>query len=117
MQQPVALRGRAKFSALFKRIIQTARQQVGWQEPDARNLRSLAEVVLAILVKRSTRLITLAQVVINSRRAQSVKAVAMSLAYFLSEAKLSMNTLSSHLLGAILKQVPSERMLSYRIWV
>jgi len=59
MQQPVALRGRAKSTALFKRTTQTARQQVGWEEPDARNLRSQGELALAIPVKRSTRLITL----------------------------------------------------------
>ncbi|MCL5962120.1 MAG: hypothetical protein M1358_22860 [Chloroflexi bacterium] len=113
MQATVALRGRGQLAAILNQVLQVARQAIAWHEPDARNMRTFRQLILAVLVKRSTRLIVLAQAVAPRRRAITVKSVAMSLAYFLDEAKFPMGSLSRYLLESILRRIPVERMATY----
>ena len=113
MKATVALRGRGQLAAILNQVLQVARQAIAWHEPDARNMRTLRQLILAVLVKRSTRLIVLAQAIAPWRRANTVKSVAMGLAYFLDEAKISMGSLSRYLLEGILRLIPAERMATY----
>ncbi len=54
MQRAVALRDRGWFAVLLNTIVQQARHQSAWREPDQRNLRTWRQFVLALLVHRST---------------------------------------------------------------
>lgn len=114
MKATVALRGRGLLAVVLTQILQFARQAPAWREPDARNMRTFRQFVLALLVKRSTRLIVLAQAVAAWRGANTVKSVAMGLAYFLEEAAFPMGSLSRLLLEGILRRIPSEQMATYR---
>ena len=113
MKATVALRGRGQLAVVLTQILQFVRQATAWHEPDARNMRTLRQFILAVLVKRSTRLIVLAQAVASWRRANTAKSVAMGLAYFLEEAKLPMGSLSRLLLEGVLRRIPAERMATY----
>jgi hypothetical protein len=70
--------------------------------------------VLAVLVAHSTRLVTLSQVVLGQRAAQSVKAVAMGLAYFLTTAEFPVVTLSPHVLEAAARHLDPVQVATYR---
>jgi len=114
MKATVALRGRGLLAAILTEILQFARQAPAWREPDARNMRTFQQFLLAVLVKRSTRLIVLAQAVASCRRAKTVKSVAMGLAYFLEEAEFPIGSLSRLFLEGILRRIPTEQMATYR---
>ncbi len=111
---PVALRERGRLATLFQRIVHQARHQPGWREPDRRNLRTWRQFVLGVVVARSTRLVTVSQVVVGQRAAQSVKAVAMGLAYFLTVADVPAGTLSPPLLEAAVRQLDPSQVATYR---
>ena len=113
MQVFVALGARAKIGALLNGLVQAACQSGGCK-PDPRNLRTWRQLVLGVLVKRSTRLLTVAQVAVGQRRTHSVKAAAMALGYFLNEAKVAMRPFSTQLLEAAVRQLDWERLATYR---
>src|SRR5215210_3575571 len=113
MQGTVALRERGKFAALLNSILRAARRRAGWQEPDARNLRTWRQLVLGVLVTRSTRLLSLSRAALAARRATRAKTAALGLGYFLAEARFPMASLSRRLLLAIAGAVAAERLASY----
>ena len=78
MQMTVTLRGRTRFAALLHRLEQAADHRGDSPRVDRRNRRTWRQMVLGILVKRSTRLVALGQSIAPQRRAGSVKAVASS---------------------------------------
>src|SRR5207248_1749395 len=76
MQRTVALRARGRLAALLNSILRAARRRGTWQEPDARNLRTWRQLVLGVLVQRSTRLLSLARAVLPARQASRVETAA-----------------------------------------
>jgi Transposase DDE domain len=114
MQDTVALRGRDRLAALLTSVLQAARRRRGWREPDARNLRSWRQLVLGVLVARSTRLLRLAHVVLPERQARRVKTAALGLGYFLARADFPGAQLSRDLLLAIVRALPPGRLVGYR---
>src|SRR5215204_591713 len=99
-QGTVALRERGRLAALVSTVLDLARRQAGWQEPDRRTLRTWRQFVLGVVVARSTRLVTVGQAVLGQRAAQSVKAVAMALGSFLSVGMFAAPTVSTQVLEA-----------------
>ena len=115
MQQgSVALRERSRLAALVHCVLRQARRQAGWQEPDRRNLRTWRQLVLGLVVARSTRLVTVGQAVLGQRAAQSVKAVAMAFGYFLTTARFPAATVSTLVLEATIRQLDPAQVATYR---
>src|SRR5919197_5181593 len=114
MRRTVALRERGRLAALLNSILRAARRRGTWQEPDARNLRTWRQLVLGVLVTRSTRLLSLARAVLPERRARRVKTAALGLGYFLARADFPIGGLSRRLLLAIARALPAERLVRYR---
>ncbi len=111
---PVALRERGRLAALFSTVLYQARCRPDWREPDRRNTRTWRQLVLGILVAHSTRLVTVSQAVLGQRAAQSVKAVAMGLAYFLSVADFPATTLSLLVLEAAARHLAPAQLATCR---
>lgn len=114
MQRTVALRERGRFAALLNSVLQTARRRTSWHEPDARNLRSWRQLVLGVLVTRSTRLLRLGQAVLAERQAGRVKTAALGLGYFLTHAEFPIGGCSRRLLLAVARALPAEQVAQYR---
>lgn len=110
----VALRERGRLAALFHEVLRTARQQPGWQEPDRRHTRTWRQCVLGIVIAHSTRLVAVSQAVFGQRAAQSVKATAMGLAYFLTVADFPAGLLSPLVLVAAVRQLGRSQVATYR---
>lgn len=77
----VALRSRYRMAALLNTWLQEARQQQGWSEPDKRNLRTFKQLVLGVLVASSTHLLELARTMTHTRKASTIKSLAVGLGY------------------------------------
>lgn len=105
MQRSVALRERGQLAVLLNRILHQARQSKDWHEPDQRNLRTWRQLVLGILVARTTRLLGLAQVLLPQRQAQTAKTLAIGLSFFLTKSTCPLATLTPTLLEATLREV------------
>jgi hypothetical protein len=114
MHASVALRARAKLALLLNSLLHAACQGNDQEQIDPRNLRTFRQLLLALLAKRSTRLLMLAQAILPQRRATSVKAVAMGLGYFLAKAKLPIRPFATALLEAALRRLALERLAWYR---
>src|SRR5436305_2767662 len=114
MQGTVTLRGRARFAALLHRLEQETDQRGGAPRIDRRNRRAWRQLVLGVLVKRSTRLLALGQIVAPQRRARSVKAAAQGLAYFLRNAAFPSACVSMGLLEEAVRQVDPARLVTYK---
>ncbi len=116
MQVAVALRERGRLAALLTELWHSAGQQPGWREPDRRNTRTWRRLVLAVLVARSTRLLALGQAVFagGRRAAASVKAVAVGLGYFLTEAEFPADTLAPRVLEAAVRRLAPAQVARYR---
>jgi hypothetical protein len=114
MQRTVALRERGRLAVLLNSILCAARRRATWWEPDARNLRTWRQVVLGVLVQRTTRLLSLARVVLPARQASRVKTAALGLGYFLARADFPIASVSRRLLLAVVRALPAERLVSYR---
>jgi hypothetical protein len=112
--QTVALRERGRVAALLSTVLRQARQQVGWREPDRRALRTWRQFLLGLVVARSTRLVTVGQALLGQRAAQSVKAVAMALGYFLSESTFPAPTVSPQVLEAAVHRLDPAQVATYR---
>jgi hypothetical protein len=69
---------------------------------------------LGVVVKRSTRLLALGQIVAPQRRAGSVKAAAQGVAYFLRQARFPSATFSLSLLEEAVRQVDPARLVTYQ---
>jgi Transposase DDE domain len=114
MQMTVALRGRTRLAALLQHLEQEAGQRAQGQRCDQRNRRTWRQLILGMLVARSTRLVALGRVVAPQRRVSSVKAAAMALTYFLQRARVPVPALSTGLLEAAVRQVDPEHLVTYR---
>lgn len=114
MVAPVALRQRGQFARLLNSILHHARQQSDWQEPDVRNLRLWRSMLLAIVLRRSTCLLQLAQVLRPLRKAHTVKSLALGLTYFLTKSQCAVAALSPCLLDAVVAALPAEDLVRYR---
>jgi hypothetical protein len=115
--RPVALprlRERGRLAALLSTVLNQARRQDGWQEPDRRTLRTWRQFMLGIIVARSTRLVAVGQAVLGQRLAHSVKAVAMALGYFLSTSTFSAPAVSTQVLEAAVRQLDPAQLATYR---
>ena len=108
------LRERGRLAALVSTVVHRARRQEGWREPDRRTTRTWRQFVLGIVVARSTRLVAVGRAVLGQRVAQSVKAVAMALGYFLSESTFPAPTVSAQVLEAAVRQLDSAQLATYR---
>jgi hypothetical protein len=114
MTQSVALRERGRLSVLLSSILHQARSHPSWLEPDHRNLRTWRQLLLAILLQRSTRLLSLAQALLPERHAQTVKALAESLSYFLTKSKCKVADLSPLLLEATVRHIDGADFTRYK---
>ena len=112
MQITVALRGRARLAALLQHLEQEAGQREQGQRCDQRNRRTWRQLILAVLVARSTRLLALGRVVAAQRRVSSVKAAAMALTYFLQTARVPVPALSARLLETAVRDLDAEHLLT-----
>jgi hypothetical protein len=108
MQINVALRGRTRLAALLQHLEQEADQREQDERCDQRNRRTWRQLILGVLVARSTRLVALGRVVAPQRRVGSVKAAAMALTYFLQRARVPVPELSTGLLEAAVRQLDPE---------
>jgi hypothetical protein len=113
MQGKVALRGRTHFAALLHSLEHAADQRKDGHHPDRRNGRTFRQVILGVLVQRSTRLLALGRVVAPQRRAHSVKAAAQGLAYFFKEAAFPVAEVSTGLLEEAVRQIDPARLVTY----
>ena len=114
MRVSVALRARSKLAALLNCLMQVVCQSGSTGNIDRRNLRTWRQLVLGVLAKRSTRLLALGQVIASQRRVSSVKSAAMALGYFLNKAKFPMRPFATRLLETAVRQLPPERLVTYR---
>jgi hypothetical protein len=114
MQRTVALRERGRLAALLNSVLQAARRRTQWREPDARNLRTWRQLLVGVVVTRSTRLLRLGQAVLPERQASRVKTAALGLGYFLARAEFPIGGFSRRLLLAIAAALPAERLVQYR---
>ena len=114
MQTTVALRGRTRLAALLQHLEQEAGQREQGQRCDQRNRRTWRQLILGVLVARSTRLVALGRVVAPQRRVGSVKAAAMALTYFLQRARVPVPALSTGLLAAAVRQLDPEHLVTYQ---
>ena len=114
MQINVALRGRTRLAALPQHLEQEAGQQEQGERCDQRNRRTWRQLILGVLVARSTRLVALGRVVAPQRRAGSVKAAAQGVAYFLRQAKFPSASFSLGLLEEAVRQVDPAHLVTYK---
>jgi len=111
MQRSVTLGGRRRVAALLEHLEQKVGQRGDSPRLDRRNRRTGRQMVWAVLVGRSTRLLALARVVAPQRRANSVKATAQGLSYFLAEAQAPVASLSAALLEEAVRTIDPERLV------
>jgi hypothetical protein len=114
MQITVALRGRTRLAALLQQLEQEAGQREQGEHCDRRNRQTWRQMLLAVLVARSTRLVALGRVMAPQRRVRRVKAAAMAGTYFLQTARVPVPTLSTRLLEAAVRQLDPEHLVTYR---
>src|SRR5205823_14426096 len=114
MQINVALRGRTRLAALPQHLEQEAGQQEQGERCDQRNRRTWRQLILGVLVARSTRLVALGRVVAPQRRVNSVKAAALAVTYFVQTARVPVPALSMGLLAAAVRQLDPEHLVTYQ---
>lgn len=114
MQVTVALKERGRLAALLRELLQVVRQEWRGAEPDARSLRTWTQLVLLVLVKRTLRLITLGEALLDQRRAHSAKAVAVGLGAWLARVQFPSGPFSRHLLEVIARQVARGNLVTFQ---
>lgn len=114
MARTVALLERGKLATLLQQLLQEVRQQLQACRIDRRSLRTWQQLVLGVWVKRTSRMLGLAQVVLRQRRAKTVKVVATQLGAWLAKAKFPLEQVSGVVLEAILRRLPPEVLVTYR---
>jgi hypothetical protein len=116
LQRSVALRERGRLAALFHTLWHEASQQAGWRAPDRRNVRTWQALLLAVVVTRTTRLVTLGQVILagGTRVAHSTKAVAVGLGRWLATADFAARPISARLLEASVRHLDLAWLATYR---
>jgi hypothetical protein len=101
-------------AALLHRLEQEVDQRGAGPRLDRRNRRTWRQLVLGVVVKRSTRLLALGQSVAPQRRAGSVKAAAPGRAYVLRQAKFPSASFSMGLLEEAVRQMAPARLVTYK---
>jgi hypothetical protein len=101
-------------AALLHRLEQEVDQRGAGPRLDRRNRRTGRQLVLGVVVKRSTRLLALGQIVAPQRRASSVKAAAQGVAYFLRQARVPRASFSWGLLEDAVRPVDPARLVTYQ---
>jgi hypothetical protein len=81
---------------------------------DARNVRTWRQALVGVWVTRSLRLLAVGRVLAPQRRAQSVKAAAQGLAYFLAKAQFPHAAVSPAVLEAAVGQLDPAQVVRYR---
>src|SRR5579859_1365254 len=114
MHKPVTLRGRTQVAALLHRVEQEADQGMLYRGVDGRNVRTWRQAIVGVWVTHSLRLLVLGRVLAPLRRAQSVKAAAQGLAYFLTTAQFPHVALSTNLLEAAVGQLDPRQLVLYQ---
>ena len=114
MDVSAALQGRTRLAALLHQLEHGGQKRAKGPVLDRRNRRTWQQLVLAVVVARSTRLLALGRVIAPQRRVGSVKAAAMALSYFLQRARVAMPTLSQGMLAEAVSQVDPKRLVTYR---
>jgi hypothetical protein len=99
-------------AALLQHLEQEAGQREQGQRCDRWNRQTWRQLILAVLVARSTRLVALGRVMAPQRRVRSVKAAAMAVTYFSQTARVPGPTLSTGLLEAAVRQLDSEHLVT-----
>ena len=113
MQITVALRGRTRVAALLRDWEQEADHENRGHRWDRRNRRTWRQMIVGVLVARSTRLLALGRVVAPQRRVGSVKAAAMALTYFLQTAQVPLPVISTRLLEVAVRHLDPARLVTY----
>jgi hypothetical protein len=113
MRKPVALRERGRLAALLDQVWHDARRRWGRREPDRRNARTWRQLLLGVMVGRSTRLVTLGRVLLGQRAAGSAKAAAVGLGAFLAQARFAARPESTRLLEAAVRRLDPARLATY----
>jgi hypothetical protein len=114
LHAPVALRERGRLATLLSTVLNQARRQAGWKEPDRRTTRTWRQFILGLVVARSTRLVAVGQAVLGQRLAHSVKAVAMALGSFLRTSTFPAPAVSTQVLEALGRQLDPAQVATYR---
>lgn len=114
MARTVALRERGKLAALLQQLLQETRQQLQGCRMDVRSLRAWRQLILGVWLKRTVRLLSLAQVLLRQRLARTVKVVAIELGDWLAKTQFPLEQASCALLEAGLRHLPPEALLTYR---
>lgn len=117
MAESVALRERGRLAVLLNSVVHSDRVGAGRPAPDPRTLRTWRQFVLGVLVKRSVRLVQVAQVVAPQRRTRRVKSAAAALGYLLAEAQWAQRPFSTRVLLAALHQLDPRQLTTYRGYV
>ncbi|MBA3943769.1 MAG: hypothetical protein H0X37_04320 [Herpetosiphonaceae bacterium] len=105
---------RRQLATLLSTIVHHARQFPTWHEPDPRNLRLWRQLLLVLVVQRSTRLLTLAQGLHVPFPTTTIKSLAQRLSYLLTTAACPLATLSPLVLRAALVQLEPRRLVRFR---
>ncbi|GAC1654213.1 MAG: hypothetical protein NVS4B8_29420 [Herpetosiphon sp.] len=105
---------RRQLATLLSTIVHCARQLAAWRDPDPRNLRLWRQLLLALVVQRSTRLLTLAHALHLPFPTTTIKSLAQRLAYLLTQAACPLATLSPLVLTAALAQLDPQRFVRFR---
>jgi len=113
MHVSVTLRGRGRVAALLHRLEQKVDQRGDGVRLDRRNRRTWRQLIVGVVVMRSTRLLALGRLVAPQRRAGSVKAAAQGLSYFLTEARAPLGPLSDQVLEEAVRQLDPDRVVRY----
>jgi Transposase DDE domain len=114
MKVSAALKGRTRLATLLHQLEHGSEEGATGPALDRRNRRTWRQLVLAVLVARSTRLLALGRVIAPQRRVHSVKAAAMALTYFLQTARVAVPALSQGMLEEAVRQVDPKRLVTYR---
>jgi hypothetical protein len=114
MRKPVALRERGRLAALLCGLWHAARRRRGWREPDRRHRRRWQQLLLGVVVARSTRLVPLGRALLGQRAARSAKAVAVGLGAFLATARFAARPVSTRLLEAAVRRLDPARLATDR---
>ncbi|MBI4491175.1 MAG: hypothetical protein HY690_00055 [Chloroflexi bacterium] len=109
MQAAVARAERQQMTTLLPQVVQSARQPAGWREPERRTLRTWEQLVQAVVLRRSTRLLHLGQVLVGMRRAKNVKTTAIGVGDFLKRAHRELRPLSTRVIEALVQRLSAER--------
>jgi hypothetical protein len=114
MQRTVAFKERGRLTLLLNSLLHKASRAPHSPKVDRRNLSTLRQLTFGVLLKRTTRLLALAQTAVLQRQANTVKSAAMALSYFLNKAEFPTEAFFGRLSGAALNELEPDRLATYR---